>query len=194
MGDKFRKLKNYLRPGNDSLAIIAQLESSNGKFRNHPVVNSGIQRGTRAISSYGLMPNTVYEMAQKYKPFRDSPLGKQILQTQGNPEAINQITADSMNDDEAANALWQYQQAHLAKVIPQDKLEEASVYAHRRGVSGALNHFKEGRPFDEDPYVQSYKQKKASRFDPSAYAKEDVPVSSNETFDPSNYLAENDTE
>lgn len=165
MSERFRNLKNYLKPKNPSLAVIAQLESSSGKFRNHPVVNSGVQKGTRAVSSYGLMPRTLYDLAQKNPDFQKSQLGQQILETGGDPEAINKLTADTTNDDEAAAALWNSQQQKLSKVVPPELLDDASVYAHRRGVTGAIKQYQSGKPFDEDPYVQNYKKRRKPDYD-----------------------------
>lgn len=142
-----------------ALKRLAMLESSGGKFRQHPVVESGIQQGTRAVSSYGLMPNTLFELAQKDRHFQHTPAGQQILQTGGDPEQINQVTSDPKQDDVAAQALWDYNQKRLGKYIPPEKLEEAGVYAHRRGVSGAINAYTQGKSLQDDPYVKQYLEK-----------------------------------
>lgn len=47
------------------LDTISQIESSGGKNFNHPEVKSGMHAGTRAIGHYGLMPNTVQEIANR---------------------------------------------------------------------------------------------------------------------------------
>lgn len=44
---------------------IAQLESSNGRNTNHPMVNHGVNKGTKAIGTYALMPATVDELTKK---------------------------------------------------------------------------------------------------------------------------------
>lgn len=140
-----------------ALMKLAQMESSGGKFREHPIVNDGVQAGTRSISSYGLMPNTVYEMAQHDKSFQSSPLGQQVLQTSGDPDQINKITEDPNNDQAAADALWEYNQRRLQKYVPPEQLENAGVFAHRRGVSGAINAYTEGKNLEDDPYVKEYR-------------------------------------
>lgn len=140
-----------------ALQRLSMLESSGGKFREAPTVDQGVQAGTHAVSSYGLMPNTVYEMAQKDKQFQSTPVGQQILQTGGDPSQINQVTADPTKDQTTAAALWDYEQKRLGKYIPPDQLEDAGVYAHRRGVSGAINAYLNGQNLEDDPYVKQYR-------------------------------------
>lgn len=50
---------------NNFLDTISQIESSGGKNLNHPVSNAPIQAGQQAVGQYGLMPNTVEEMAHR---------------------------------------------------------------------------------------------------------------------------------
>lgn len=50
----------------DFLKKIAMLESSGGKNTNHKTVDSGVQAGETAYGDYGLMPNTVEELANRY--------------------------------------------------------------------------------------------------------------------------------
>lgn len=44
------------------LDYIAQLESGGGRNFNHPVINHGLNRGTRAIGTYGLTAPTVNDI------------------------------------------------------------------------------------------------------------------------------------
>jgi hypothetical protein len=73
--------------------ILAHLESSSHTDRVHPIVNKGVNKGTRSISSYGLMPIDVLETAHKHAPFKNSDLGKQILTSKTFGD-INHITTD----------------------------------------------------------------------------------------------------
>lgn len=51
----------------DFLKNIGKIESNNGQNTNHKMITSGIQKGTRAIGTYGLMPNTVDELVNSSK-------------------------------------------------------------------------------------------------------------------------------
>lgn len=47
------------------LQLMSLMESSGGKNVNHKTVEGGIQAGDTAMGQYGLMPNTIKEMAQR---------------------------------------------------------------------------------------------------------------------------------
>jgi hypothetical protein len=47
------------------LNAIQQIESSGGKNFNHPTMESGLQAGDTAMGRYGMMPNTVREVANR---------------------------------------------------------------------------------------------------------------------------------
>lgn len=146
------------------LQILSQLESSGGKNKIHAMQNSGIHKGTRSVSSYGLMPNTVSEFVKRNKAFSTTPVGQQIIKSMGNPEAINAITEDQNNDDAIMRALLQEQDERLKKAAPPDADEELlNVFAHRKGVSGAIKAAKDGS-YKNDPYVKAYQQEKEKRF------------------------------
>lgn len=49
----------------DFLNTIAQIESSGGKNLAHPEMQSGIHAGDSAAGKYGLMPNTIKEIAKR---------------------------------------------------------------------------------------------------------------------------------
>lgn len=140
------------------MQYIAAVESSGGKFRDHPYVNSGVQQGTHAISSYGIMPTTAYEMVQRNKPFQATPVGQQLLNTQGDPNEINRVTADTHNDSDIMGALIDDSSKRLAPYITRDDSPEAALlYAHRRGVPAAVQSLQEGKMgYMDDPYVKPY--------------------------------------
>lgn len=138
---------------------IAQIESSGGKFRDHPMNQSGLQKGTKSVSSYGLMPNTVYEFTKRSKEFQSTPEGQRVLQTQGNPEAINSITQDTNSDDAIMKQLLVDQDSRLKphyEGSPVDA-EMANVLANRRGVNGAIKSIQNGS-YQKDPYLQKFLQ------------------------------------
>lgn len=45
--------------------ITADIESSNGQNMNHRMMESGIHKGTSAIGTYGVMPNTLKEFSNR---------------------------------------------------------------------------------------------------------------------------------
>lgn len=146
------------------LQIISLLESSGGKNKKHAMQKSGIHKGTRAISSYGLMPNTVKEFVVRNKEFQKTPTGQLILKNINNPEEINKITEQQEHDDAIMSALLKEQNKRISKnVDPSDDLELLNVFAHRRGVSGAIKSAKDDSYYD-DPYVKAYKKEKEKKF------------------------------
>jgi len=159
-------LEGNMEPGElqKKLEVLAHLESSGGKNKLHAPQTSGIHKGTRAVSSYGLMPNTVKEFTLRNKEFQKTPTGQLILQNIDNPEAINKITEQQEHDDAIMSALLNEQRNRISKYADEsDDPELLNVFAHRRGVSGAIKAAKDDSYY-EDPYVKAYQEEKARRF------------------------------
>lgn len=101
----------------DFLKKISMLESSGGKDIDHEKMHTGIQAGDKAVGDYGLMPNTLVEMAKRYPSPTTQGMDKGELEinTLLNPE-FEQTMAGTMadylknkrglSDDEAA-AAWE---------------------------------------------------------------------------------------
>lgn len=135
-----------LSPG---LRAIAQNESSGGKNIAHPQVNYGLNKGTTAAGSTGMMPLTAQDVVSNNKDLMDkygnvlemSP-NKITQYLNNNPDALADIS----------NAHWQ----HIQGVFPDDQARQA--YAWRWGVTGAK------QASDEDiakqPYVQNFLKQK----------------------------------
>lgn len=79
------------------LKAISMNESSGGKNTNHKEMKTGIHAGDAAVGQYGLMPNTIKEMANRmdenhpmrqYAKMDSDAIGKSIKQ---NPDHENQI-------------------------------------------------------------------------------------------------------
>jgi hypothetical protein len=143
------------------MGALSTMESSGGQNRNHPTVESGVQSGTHAVSSYGLMPNTIYELANRNKDFQGTPEGQAILETNGNPEQINKLTQDPQVDNLVMKHLLLDQDKRLAPIYEGSEVDPdvASVLAHRRGVAGAIKAIRNNSAL-KDPYVQRYLQLK----------------------------------
>lgn len=146
------------------LQILSHLESSGGKNKVHKLQKTGLHKNTRAVSSYGLMPNTVIEFVKRNKDFQSTPTGQALLNIINNPEEINKITQQQKHDDAIMSALIQEQNKRLQPHLDEtDDPELLNVYAHRRGVSGAINAAKDDS-YKSDPYVKAYKEEKIKRF------------------------------
>jgi hypothetical protein len=110
------------------------------------------------------MPNTVTEFVKRNKQFQTTPTGQKLSKVLGNPDAINQITEQQEHDDAVMKALIQEQDQRLQKHVPEDADPELlNVYAHRRGVAGAIKASKDGS-YKNDPYVKKYVEEKAKKF------------------------------
>ena len=99
------------------LKKISMLESSGGKDIEHDRMLTGLQAGDKAIGEYGLMPNTLVELAKRYPSDTSSALPKEGLEMNMviNPqfeETMAGTMADylknkrGLSDDEAA-AAWE---------------------------------------------------------------------------------------
>lgn len=144
------------------LQRIAFMESSGGKNREHNMVQSGIHKGTKSVSSYGLMPLYVKEAAEKYKPLKNSFAGK-LISSMSSPEDVNNLTRDVNFDNHVAKHIWNYNESRLGKFTSDpEHLELLGVAAHRRGVTGAASTYAKGgiEAILNDPYVQKYQQLK----------------------------------
>ena len=141
------------------LGPISNVESSGGKDRVHDVVTKGVNKGTRSISSYGIMPRTAYELAQKDKEFGATPLGQGLLATGGDANAINDIAGDPANDEQITRALIKSNMRRLQKAgVPEAQLQPAIAFAHRRGMGAAQKALAQQKDFGADPYVQAVEQ------------------------------------
>jgi antitoxin component of RelBE/YafQ-DinJ toxin-antitoxin module len=74
--------------------LISYLESSSGKQTDHPMVTSGIQKNTKAIGEYGLMPNTAIQMAkERVINNKNTPLDDIIMRA--TPQQVPEILKDN---------------------------------------------------------------------------------------------------
>lgn len=121
------------------LKIISMLESSGDENKDHPAVTSGIHAGDSAIGQYGLMPNTIEEIAKR-RP--DLPAYDET-----SPEIQSAY----------ANALAERTLSRSAGD------EEKAAYAWRMGHNLTPEQITE-RGFGEHPYVQKYKEYKEKMF------------------------------
>lgn len=86
------------------LDATSKIESSGGKDFSHADIESGIHAGSRAMGSYGLMPNTIKEMRKRY------PNWEPYQELEGLPdkEIIKRVEADKELDKDVAEPLADY--------------------------------------------------------------------------------------
>lgn len=144
----------------EALKHLAVMESTNHTYRVHPVVKAGIHKNTQSISSYGLMPKYIQEVAKKYLPLSQSSWGTHILKA-STPQDVSKITEDQQADTEIASHIWNYNQSRISHNLPSlsdEEKELVTVLSHRRGINSALETYKingiEG--VKKDPYVTKY--------------------------------------
>jgi len=91
------------------LEAIKSVESSGGKNIDHPVIDTGVNAGSRAVGQYALTPNTIREMLNRYPdlPYQDlkekenPDIEKAVLQDRDTPPLIRREPA-SMEDNVAS--------------------------------------------------------------------------------------------
>ena len=130
---------------NRFLANIGQIESSGGKNTKHKTITSGPQKGQTAIGTYGLLPNTVDEIAN-----RSSDPDIQAL---GNMEADEQKSYLESNPDMEQKVARELASHVLNK---QGGNEEKAAYSWLYGHNLSPESVDE-RDYQDEPYVQKYK-------------------------------------
>jgi hypothetical protein len=123
---------------------IAQIESNGGKNINHKVITSGLQKGDSAIGTYGLMPKTIDEIADR----------------SGDPELkkLKDMTAEEKHDYILKNPLVEKQ---LATTLAQHVLdrqkgnEEKAAFAWNQGHNLTPEQI-DKRNYQTSDYVQKF--------------------------------------
>lgn len=128
------------------LEAIAQIESAGGKYTTHKTMSSGIHKGQSAIGTYGLMPNTVNEIAstsddEEIRALQElSPKEKKRM-LESNPDLENKVArvlADRVITNQGgdlAKAAYSWNQGHN---LTPDKIEK--------------------RNYEEHPYVEKFRK------------------------------------
>lgn len=143
---------NYNTPASRAqrfLDVIGQMESSGGQnFQHRPIVG-GIQSGTSAMGTYGLMPNTVQEMAHR-APSSDIT-------------ALSQLPPDQMKQNIETNPALENQVAQqLAQhVLNREGNEDKAAYAWHMGHNLGPQQI-EQRGYLDNPYVREFQRIKNS--------------------------------
>lgn len=145
------------------LNLISYMESSGGQNTDHKPVG-GIHNGEAAIGEYGLMPNTVREMAGRLQN-RDSRLqlppnfqGAPEIEKYSNPN----ITDDQLREELTADPRLQKDIAkHMARLLQTrsdndlDKMAYGYNMGHNRDLAGLPSD-----KVDANPYVEKFRKLK----------------------------------
>lgn len=131
------------------LDTIRQIESSGGKNTDHPAMNAGIQAGTQAFGQYGLMPNTVKEIAKR-----------KLMQGEVNPniQTLNRLPASQVNDYLSTNPDVEQQLADtLADRVLQRQGgdEEKAAFSWNMGHNLTPDQIQQ-RDYLNSPYVKKF--------------------------------------
>ena len=98
---KYEDLDAPLGEDETFLNNIRQIESSGGKDTNHKTMEEGIHKGTAALGDYGLMPNTIREIARRVKS-RDNKLSLDP-EFSGDPD-VERYSNPDIPDEEVSSA------------------------------------------------------------------------------------------
>ena len=111
----------------DFLNRIAQLESSGGENTDHPEVKSGLQKGSTAIGTYGLMPNTIREILNRKRLANQLQPADQELMKMND----DQIREKVSSDPDLEKALAQQLATHVLQRQKGD--EDRAAYSWNMG-------------------------------------------------------------
>lgn len=133
----------------DFLNNIRQIESSGGKDTDHPEITEGIQSGTTAYGQYGLMPNTVKEIAKR-----------KVMAGETNPElkSLAKMPPEQINDYLSQNAGMEEVMAQLlAERVLQRQHGDLDKAAYSWNMGHNLTPEQiEQRDYLNNPYVQKF--------------------------------------
>lgn len=133
------------------LDVISQIESSGGKNLNHPMMQSGIHEGHRAMGKFGLMPNTVTEVATRME--RDGTITPEIRALAAmSPVEMKRAIEENTDYEEQ---LARYLGTHILKNQEGDM--EKAAYSWNQGHNLTPDTI-ENRNYKEHDYVQKYKK------------------------------------
>lgn len=131
----------------DFLDRIRSIESSNGQDMNHEMIQSGIHAGQSAMGQYGLMPNTVKELAK-----RGSNPARGLASM--DPEQMKaKLEANPEIDNELAQTLGK-------KVLDRQQDPDKAAYSWMHGHNLAPEEI-DKRNYLDDNYVKKFQKLKS---------------------------------
>lgn len=103
---------------------ISQLESSGGVDTDHPMITQGMHTGDKAIGQYGLMPNTIQELANRRSLQGDPTL--EPLKSMSDEEMRSAVQAEPELEQMLARQLARH-------VLNKQKDEDKAAYSWQMG-------------------------------------------------------------
>lgn len=136
------------QPEDHFLHNVMQVETSGGTNLKHPKVKYGLQRGTTAVGKFALMPNTIKEIANRYR-----------LQGNNHPEvsAIHQMPVRQVGDYVSKNPHVELELARsLARhVVGRHGNNERAAYAWKYGHNLTPRGINKQK-LANDPYTKNF--------------------------------------
>lgn len=126
------------------LARISQIESSGGLNTVHPELTSGIHSGEHAFGKYGLMPNTIREMAKRSQAKELQP-----LLTIPTEQLYGEMSQHPEYEDKIAQTLAQH-------VLNREGDEDKAAYAWNMGHNLPVERITDEK-LNSSPYVQKFR-------------------------------------
>jgi len=123
------------------LMAIGMAESSNGIYKNHSVVTKGLNAGTHAGGSYGLMGLTVKDLIRKFPSLKKKY--SRLLELSPN-QISNWISAHPADDKAIATVNWTRLRKHMTFA--------QSAYSWLNGEAGCSRKTQE--QIRNNPYVK----------------------------------------
>jgi hypothetical protein len=151
--NKNKNIDNFLK-------AISLNESSGGKNTKHKKMKQGIHAGDSAVGQYGLMPNTIKEMAIRMGS--DSPMAQYAKMD--NKKIAQSIKENPDHENQIAN----FMANHLHDKFNGD--ENKMAYSWFQGHNLTDNHFNTShKDYQNHNYVKKYQKNKAElekKFEP----------------------------
>lgn len=144
--------KNKNKNIDSFLKAISLNESSGGKNTNHKQMKQGIHAGDSAVGQYGLMPNTIKEMARRMGS--DNPMAQYAKMD--NKKLAESIKKNPDHENQIAN----FMANHLHDKFGGD--ENKMAYSWFQGHNLTDNHFNTShKDYQNHDYVKKYQKHKA---------------------------------
>lgn len=135
------------------LNTIAMIESSGGKNFDHAQIQSGMHQGHKAAGTYGLMPNTVYDVLNQMR--KEAPLEYEMQQLKEfNPR---EVKAAIERNPEIERKLAEKLATHVLDKQGGD--EEKAAYSWFQGHNLSPESI-DNQNYAQHDYVQKYKKYK----------------------------------
>ena len=160
----FKKSDNREKNIGKFLKNISMIESSGGKNTNHREMKAGIHSGDSAIGSYGLMPNTIKEMAGR--------MGKKHPLNAYSKMDSNSITDSIKKNPDHEHGIAKFMANHLHDKFGGD--ENKMAYSWNQGHNLENKHFDTTRKdYINHDYVKKFNKNKSTPEKPPALPKND---------------------